>query len=146
MSAGPVINGAQHTWMHAALSIEPMLWCHNETKARGESFFIVRRFGRKGTGEVDEKTVDQLRQDLADELADVAIYLDIMAASEGIDLAAAIASKFNRTSIKVGSNPNCVPPFTVRPHAFTGNHPADKLQAARAVGYTEELRRTGRVA
>jgi hypothetical protein len=58
---GPVINGAQHSWKDGALQIEPMLWCHNETHtyrdtatAKGPSFFIVRRFGRKGIGAVGE--------------------------------------------------------------------------------------------
>jgi NTP pyrophosphatase (non-canonical NTP hydrolase) len=40
--------------------------------------------------------------DLADELADVVICVDLMAAGEGIDLAAAVARKFNATSEKVG--------------------------------------------
>ncbi|MDP3853637.1 hypothetical protein [Phenylobacterium sp.] len=43
-------------------------------------------------------------QDLADELADVAICADLIAMGEGIDLQAAISRKFNATSIKVGLN------------------------------------------
>lgn len=41
---------------------------------------------------------------LADELADVVIYLDILAFQLGIDLSDAIISKWNRTSERVGSN------------------------------------------
>lgn len=54
MAAGVIINGARHSWMSAALQIEQMLWCHNETPkhldtatSKAPSFFIVRRFGRK---------------------------------------------------------------------------------------------------
>ncbi len=57
------------------------------------------RDGMTGNGDISE---EKLRADLADEIADVAIYLDILAASEGIDLAAAIEHKFNATSAKVG--------------------------------------------
>lgn len=132
----------------------------------GEAANVAKKLNRERDG-IAGNTVSeaQLRADLADEIADVAIYLDILAASEGIDLAAAIASKFNRTSEKVGfperlpercdfcgvrvsenRTGQCAPPFDVRPHAFTGKHPADKLQIARAEGYTEELQRTGRIA
>lgn len=39
---------------------------------------------------------------LADELADVVIYLDILAAQLGIDLGEAVMKKWNKTSEKVG--------------------------------------------
>lgn len=41
---------------------------------------------------------------MADELADVMIYLDILAFRLGIDLGAAVMDKFNRVSERVGSN------------------------------------------
>ncbi len=44
------------------------------------------------------------QEDIADELADVAIYLDLLAARLKIDLGKAVARKFNRTSLEVGSN------------------------------------------
>jgi NTP pyrophosphatase (non-canonical NTP hydrolase) len=40
---------------------------------------------------------------LADELADTLLYLDLLAARCGIDLAEAVRAKFNRTSVAVGS-------------------------------------------
>lgn len=40
--------------------------------------------------------------DLAEELADVIIYMDLLAADCGIDLEQAIKDKFNKTSIKYG--------------------------------------------
>lgn len=47
----------------------------------------------------DEAT---LRAALGKEIADVMIYLDLLAAREGIDLAAAVIAKFNATSERVG--------------------------------------------
>lgn len=49
-------------------------------------------------------SMDEARPMLADELADVATYLDILAMRMGIDLGAAVASKFNRVSERVGCN------------------------------------------
>jgi len=46
---------------------------------------------------------EEAQSELADELADVATYLDILAFRLGIDLGAAIADKFNRVSERVGS-------------------------------------------
>jgi NTP pyrophosphatase (non-canonical NTP hydrolase) len=69
----------------------------------GEALNVVKKLNRERDGIAGNSvSAETLRADLADELADVAIYLDIMAASEGIDLGAAIARKFNATSRKVG--------------------------------------------
>lgn len=71
----------------------------------GEAANVGKKLNRIRDGIVGNTCSDSegaLRSQLADELADVAIYLDILAASEGIDLALAIARKFNRTSEKVG--------------------------------------------
>lgn len=69
----------------------------------GEAANIAKKLNRERDG-IAGNTVpeEQLRAELADEIADVAIYLDILAASEGIDLQRAIAAKFNKTSEKVG--------------------------------------------
>lgn len=48
-------------------------------------------------------TLDEARPLLADELADVVIYLDILASQLGVDLGEAVMSKWNRTSEKVGA-------------------------------------------
>lgn len=89
--------------------------------------------------------------ELAEEIGDVLICLDKLAAQFGIDLASATAAKFNQTSDKVGlpqklTDPNwlcgacgrsqgststhCAPPFAVLPHRFDGSHPADQRRAA----------------
>lgn len=40
--------------------------------------------------------------DVADEMADTVIYLDLLASELGIDLAQAVRNKFNRTSAQFG--------------------------------------------
>lgn len=47
-------------------------------------------------------TPEEAKPMLADELADVVIYLDILAAQLGIDLGEAVMKKWNKTSEKVG--------------------------------------------
>lgn len=69
----------------------------------GEAANVAKKLNRERDGIAGNTASEaELRAQLADELADVAIYLDILAASEGVDLAAAIANKFNHTSAKVG--------------------------------------------
>lgn len=65
-------------------------------------------------GEVSEAVKKHLRaergikgstatpMDVADEMADAIIALDLLAAELGIDLSEAVARKFNRTSVKYG--------------------------------------------
>ncbi len=48
-------------------------------------------------------TIDEARPQLADELADVVIYLDILASQLGVDLGPAVIEKWNRTSERVGA-------------------------------------------
>ena len=48
-------------------------------------------------------TPEEAKPMLADELADVVIYLDILAAQLGIDLGEAVMHKWNKTSEKVGA-------------------------------------------
>lgn len=44
-----------------------------------------------------------LISDVAEELADTVLYLDLLSDSLGIDLASAIVYKFNKTSLRIGS-------------------------------------------
>ncbi len=48
-------------------------------------------------------TIDEAHTMLADEAADIVIYLDIFCANAGINLSEAIVNKFNKTSKKVDS-------------------------------------------
>jgi NTP pyrophosphatase (non-canonical NTP hydrolase) len=69
----------------------------------GEAMNLVKKLLRAERG-IKGNSVDagQLRQELADELADVQISLDLLAMKAGIDLAGSTVSKFNRTSEKHG--------------------------------------------
>lgn len=70
----------------------------------GEALNVVKKLNRvrDGLGHMNKEGEADLKQQLADEMADVAIYLDLWAASQGIDLAQAIVNKFNRDSAKHG--------------------------------------------
>lgn len=52
----------------------------------------------------NKKSKEELLQDLATELAGTVIYMDLWAASQGIDLAAAIITEFNKKSSEIGSD------------------------------------------
>lgn len=64
----------------------------------GEVLNVVKKIERERQGWRGSRATTQ---DLADELADVVICADLLALTEGIDLDAAVARKFNATSEKV---------------------------------------------
>lgn len=69
----------------------------------GEASNKIKKLNRVRDGMIGNKegeTEASLRADLAGELADVAIYLDLMAQAAGIDLGTEIVAKFNETSAK----------------------------------------------
>ncbi len=74
----------------------------------GEAANVAKKIKRLDTtagagnhaGESDRAA---LVRHLADEIADVIVYADLLAHSEGIDLAEAVARKFNEVSVRVGS-------------------------------------------
>ncbi len=69
----------------------------------GEAANIAKKLNRVRDGIPGNKETEaELRAMLADELADADIYLDLLFQSQGIDRTAAIISKFNRTSAKIG--------------------------------------------
>lgn len=63
----------------------------------GEAANVAKKIRRDGPSR-------ERKLDLADEIADTIIYLDLLAASEGINLENAIINKFNKTSMKIGSS------------------------------------------
>jgi NTP pyrophosphatase (non-canonical NTP hydrolase) len=73
-------------------------WCNAVTGELGELANLIKKIER------GDMTLDEARQDVADELADVVTYLDILAFRCGVDLGAATMSKFNRVSERVGSD------------------------------------------
>ncbi len=94
-------DGFNHTLDSWSLSD----WFTAVTGELGEAANIAKKLNRVRDGiPGNSETPDQLRAALADELADTFIYLDLTAQSQGISLADAVASKFNRTSEKIGSS------------------------------------------
>lgn len=68
----------------------------------GEAANIAKKLNRVRDGiPGNRETPDELRAQLADEIADTFIYLDLLAQAAGIDLADAVPDKFNRTSVKI---------------------------------------------
>jgi len=79
-------------------------WSNATCGEAGEMANVVKKLRRGETGarNDDDPTEPELRAMLADEIADVAIYLDLLAWYYDIDLAEAIISKFDRTSERYG--------------------------------------------
>ncbi len=74
----------------------------------GEMANVVKKIRRYETGvaRVDEEMsafrLRELMADLAEEMADVFLYLDLLADHYGVDLPKSIVDKFNRVSIERG--------------------------------------------
>jgi len=69
----------------------------------GEAANVIKKLNRVRDGLIgNDKSVVELQLQLADELADTFIYLDLLASRVGVDLDVAIIAKFNRTSHKYG--------------------------------------------
>ena len=64
----------------------------------GESANIIKKIER------GDFTLDEAREKLASELADIQTYLDLLALRAGIDLGDATVKKFNEVSERVGCN------------------------------------------
>lgn len=80
-------------------------WSNATCGEAGEMANVVKKLRRLETGTgpgVDDPPEDVLRSMLADEIADVFTYLDLLATFYGIDLPAAVVAKFNRVSVRQG--------------------------------------------
>lgn len=73
-------------------------WCNAVTGELGELANLIKKIER------GDMTLDEARGQVADELADVVTYLDILAFRCGVDLGRATMDKFNRVSQRVGSD------------------------------------------
>ena len=73
-------------------------WCNAVTGELGEAANLIKKVQRV------DYTLEEARQDLADEFADIVTYLDILAMRAGVDLGEATRSKFNMVSTRVGSD------------------------------------------
>lgn len=79
-------------------------WSNAAAGEMGEAANVAKKirraqFGHPGANDPDAAV---LKMQLADEIADTVIYLDLLAAHAGIDLARAIEHKFNAVSVREG--------------------------------------------
>lgn len=72
-------------------------WSNAVCGELGEAANLIKKIER------GDYTLDEAREDLGRELADVVTYLDLLAARAGIDLGRATTAKFNEVSERVGS-------------------------------------------
>lgn len=78
-------------------------WMVALTGEIGEAANIVKKLNRCRDGiPGNDKSEEVLREELADELADADIYLDLLYQAVGIDRQSAIERKFAKTSAKIG--------------------------------------------
>ncbi len=83
-------------------------WSNAMAGEAGEACNVVKKLRRLETKMRDDGTRPEeqdpmrLRDKLADEIADTFLYLDLLATHYGIDVPAAIISKFNRVSEERG--------------------------------------------
>jgi NTP pyrophosphatase (non-canonical NTP hydrolase) len=69
----------------------------------GEAANIIKKLNRVRDGiPGNRETPDELEDALGDELADIAIYLDLLAQAAGFDLERLREAKFRKTSAKIG--------------------------------------------
>lgn len=82
-------------------SWSPSDWLTAVTGELGELASLLKMRNRERDGLPGNK-FSPTRKQIADEIADVLTYLDLLAASFGIDLGAAAVEKFNEVSLRVG--------------------------------------------
>lgn len=94
---------AQDGFNHKLESWSLSDWMTATAGELGEAANIIKKLNRVRDG-IPGNTVEpaQLKAQLADELADVIIYLDLMTQAAGFDLTKIRDSKFARTSQKIG--------------------------------------------
>jgi NTP pyrophosphatase (non-canonical NTP hydrolase) len=69
----------------------------------GEVCDVIKKLNRVRDGMGGNKRAPtELRSDLADEIADTYLYLDLLAQAAGIDLGEAVKRKFNAVSDRMG--------------------------------------------
>jgi NTP pyrophosphatase (non-canonical NTP hydrolase) len=97
-------------------SWSPMEWACAAAGEMGELCNALKKRSRKEDPkrpghDITGKPIPSVR-DVADEIADVIIYLDLLAAREGIDVGDAVARKWNEVSAKMGFAPRLPLPAT----------------------------------
>lgn len=77
----------------------PMQWGCAIGGECGELLNVLKKYERQLPSDPSK---DELKKEISDEMADVIIYIDLLAAQLGIDLERAIQRKFNKISEKHG--------------------------------------------
>lgn len=92
-------EGFDHTLRSWSLSD----WVTAVTGELGEAANVAKKLNRvRDHIPGNKESPNELRAALEDEIADTFIYLDLLAQSQGIDLADAVRRKFDKTSAKIG--------------------------------------------
>lgn len=92
-------NGFNHKLNSWSLSD----WLTATAGELGEAANIIKKLNRVRDGIPGNKeSPDELKLSLGEELADVAIYLDLLAQAAGFDLTEVRDAKFEKTSKKIG--------------------------------------------
>lgn len=97
-------NGTRSEKWHGDTSWSLSDWGIAMMGEGGEACNVVKKLNRIRDGIVGNKGLskEKLMEKLSEELADTAIYLDLLALHAGVDLEAAIVEKFNRVSVENG--------------------------------------------
>lgn len=96
----------ERDWKHSLNGWSVAEWGNAAAGEMGEACNIAKKMLRWDHNirvELAGKTRDEYKEDLANEIADVLIYLDLWAASEGISLEDAVRKAFNNKSKEIGS-------------------------------------------
>jgi|SRR6185503_6997407 len=84
-------------------------WMTAVTSEVGELANEIKAIRRRQTeSHASGHTIRGDRADMAEEAADIIIYLDLLCAREGIDLGKAVRDKFNKVSLERLVCPECV--------------------------------------
>ena len=97
----------ERDWKHSLNGWSVAEWGNATAGELGEACNVAKkmlRWDHNIRTELAEKSREEYKADLADEIADTLIYLDLWSASEGIDLAEAVRRKFNQKSDEIGSS------------------------------------------
>lgn len=94
---------ADRGFHHSLSSWSASDWVTATTGELGEMANIVKKLNRVRDGiPGNDKTPEELKAEFSKELADVFIYLDLLAQSQGVDLEQAVIFKFDKSSEKIG--------------------------------------------
>lgn len=97
----------EQDWKHSLNGWSVAEWGNATAGEVGEACNVAKkmlRWDHNIRTELASKSRDEYKKDLAMEIADTLIYLDLWAASEGISLEDAVRTAFNNKSKEIGSD------------------------------------------